>query len=184
MPSLKEEVFALLKEVGLDDMTQKKVRRALEKRMGLEEEAMDDKKTQIKNLVKEYVKNHHEESEEEEEEEKEDKSASKKRKRADDDAEVPEKPKQPPVKTKSGKLPPKGVKANQAGAMTGAHFEKKAEDLTVNVFGNMVTGPPRSFTSGNRGWYLGGKVEVQVGKKTLWAQMGLNLTIVGSKDWD
>jgi hypothetical protein len=33
-------------------------------------------------------------------------------------------------------------------------------------------------------WYAGGKIEVQVGKKTLWAQVGMNITIVGAKEWD
>ena len=28
------------------------------------------------------------------------------------------------------------------------------------------------------------EIEVQVGKKTLWAQVGMNITIVGAKEWD
>jgi hypothetical protein len=46
-----------------------------------------------------------------------------------------------------------------------------------------ISGPPRTFSSGNRGWYAGGKIQVQVGKKTVWAQIGVNVTIIGSKDW-
>lgn len=37
--------------------------------------------------------------------------------------------------------------------------------------------------SQNRGWYVGGKIEVTVGKQTLWANLGLNLVIMGSKQW-
>ena len=66
----------------------------------------------------------------------------------------------------------------------GGCLRKNAEVLTVDVMGNKLTGEPRSFSSGNRGWYLGGKVEVKVGKKTLWAQLGINVTIAGSKNWD
>jgi hypothetical protein len=64
-----------------------------------------------------------------------------------------------------------------------SYFQEHAEKLTVDVLGNLATGEPRSFSSGNRGWYLGGKVEVMIGKKKLWANLGLNLTIVGSKNW-
>lgn len=46
-----------------------------------------------------------------------------------------------------------------------------------------IIGPPRSFTSNNRGWYAGGKIQVPVGGKMVWAQIGVNLTIMGSKDW-
>lgn len=59
-----------------------------------------------------------------------------------------------------------------------------SQPLEVNVFGNVMTGEARDFSSGNRGWYLGGKIEVKVGKKTMWAQAGLNVTIVGSKAWE
>ena len=44
-------------------------------------------------------------------------------------------------------------------------------------------GPARTFTSGNRGWYAGGKIEVPIGDKTVWAQIGINVTVIGSKDW-
>jgi hypothetical protein len=31
--------------------------------------------------------------------------------------------------------------------------------------------------------YLGGKIEIDVGGKTLWAQCGINLSIIGSNGW-
>jgi len=43
---------------------------------------------------------------------------------------------------------------------------------------------PRTFQTSNRGWYAGGKIEVPIGKKTYWAQLGMNITIIGSKTWD
>lgn len=87
------------------------------------------------------------------------------------------------LKTKSGDEAPKKVAALQASAMKVSYFEANAEKLSVDVLGNIATGEARSFTSGNRGWHVGGKVEVMVGKKKLWAQLGLNLTILGSKTW-
>jgi hypothetical protein len=49
----------------------------------------------------------------------------------------------------------------------------------IDVDGNKLTGDPRSFSSGNLGWYLTGKVEVDVGGETIWAQVGMNVTIPG-----
>eukprot|EP01047_Picozoa_sp_COSAG01_P016357 COSAG01_NODE_836_length_13206_cov_139.627375_10_plen_54_part_00 len=50
--------------------------------------------------------------------------------------------------------------------------------------GNIVRGQARTFASGACGWYLGGKIQLKVGKKLVWAQMGLNLVVTGSKTWD
>ena len=77
-----------------------------------------------------------------------------------------------------------GRPARQADAMSVAEWNAAAEPLEVNVFGNVAGGEPRVFSSGNKGWYLGGKIPVTVGGNKLWAQLGLNLTIVGSKAWD
>jgi hypothetical protein len=34
-----------------------------------------------------------------------------------------------------------------------------------------------------KGWYLGGKIEIMIGDKKVWAQAGLNLVVPGSKLW-
>ena len=34
-----------------------------------------------------------------------------------------------------------------------------------------------------RRWYMNGKVEIQVGNQTVWAQVGMNITIPGSAAW-
>ena len=44
-------------------------------------------------------------------------------------------------------------------------------------------GQPRTFSSDNCGWYLGGKVQIPVNGKLVWAQAGLNITIAGSQSW-
>ena len=54
---------------------------------------------------------------------------------------------------------------------------------TLIVDGNRLRGEPRSFSSGALGWYLGGKVEVDVGGQTVWAQVGCNIVIPGSNAW-
>jgi len=69
--------------------------------------------------------------------------------------------------------------------MTVEEFQRLAPRLAVEIFGNKLTGEPRSFTSGNRGWYTGGKIEIPFGDdKVLWGQVGINLSIFGSKEWE
>ena len=88
------------------------------------------------------------------------------------------------IHTKSGAEPPKKLKELQSDIMTGAEFMRDAAPLEIELFGNTLIGEPRTFTSGNRGWYLGGKIEVEIGGKTVWMSAGLNLVAVGSGQWD
>jgi hypothetical protein len=81
--------------------------------------------------------------------------------------------------------PKKGIKDAQRNLMTGREFEDSATPFKLEVFGNGVESFPRTFSSGNRGWWGGGKIWVPVGKKhKVWAQLGINLTIIGSKEWE
>ena len=57
------------------------------------------------------------------------------------------------------------------------------QSLTIDVDGNTLSGQPRTFSSGACGWYLGVKVEVDVGGQTVWAQEGMNVVIPGSNAW-
>jgi len=41
-----------------------------------------------------------------------------------------------------------------------------------------------AYFIGNRGWYLGGKIEIPIGDKVIWCQAGLNISIMGSKEWE
>ena len=149
--------------------------------------SLEDRKPEIGAATDAYVAEQQEEEETDQQEAGGDDSESESS--ADDSSEEEAQPAAPvkkpliTVKTKTGAEPPKSVAKLQANAMKVKHFEANAEPLTVDVMGNKVTGEARSFTSGNRGWYLGGKIEVTVGKKKLWAQLGINVTIAGSKDW-
>lgn len=40
---------------------------------------------------------------------------------------------------------------------------------------------PKAFATGSLGWYVGGKVQLQVNGKSVTVQVGCNLTVVGSK---
>mmetsp|Transcript_51845 Transcript_51845/g.116402 ORF Transcript_51845/g.116402 Transcript_51845/m.116402 type:complete len:92 (-) Transcript_51845:181-456(-) len=85
--------------------------------------------------------------------------------------------------TKSGAECPKGLKAMQEKLGIKVSQFLQTEPLELDVQGNLLTGEPRSFSSGNLGWYLGGKIEMKVGNKTVWAQVGCNITIPGSQSW-
>lgn len=219
---------------GEEGLSAKQLRRALEKKLNLEEKALDGIKDEIKAAAKEYIEKMQAESEEDDEEDEEEKSApvsggghaedsddsndgvedaepvpkkgrkrkasddkkekkapakkkSKKKEEEDEDVDDTVEPEKKPVivETITGALPPKQLGKAQARLMSEKTFLSKAEKLTVDVFGNKITGSARVFTSGNKGWYLGGKVEVPIAgrKKPIWGQLSLNLTIVGSKEW-
>lgn len=61
-------------------------------------------------------------------------------------------------------------------------FLSVAEPLTVEIAGQSFQIAPRSFTSGSVGYYATGKVNVMVDGKLVPLQLGLNLTVIGSKD--
>jgi hypothetical protein len=41
---------------------------------------------------------------------------------------------------------------------------------------------PREFSTGSLGWNINGKLVVQIGETPVTVQVGLNLTLVGSKE--
>ena len=45
-----------------------------------------------------------------------------------------------------------------------------------------MTADKKAFSTGSFGWYLNGKTVIQVDGKPLNVQVGLNLTVVGSKE--
>ena len=44
--------------------------------------------------------------------------------------------------------------------MTVSEFKASAPDLTNKLFDNDIIGFARTFTSGNNGWYAGGKIPI------------------------
>jgi len=45
-----------------------------------------------------------------------------------------------------------------------------------------MTAEVKEFATGSLGWYLNGKANISVGEKSVSVQIGMNLTIVGSKE--
>jgi hypothetical protein len=61
-------------------------------------------------------------------------------------------------------------------------FLEKAEPLKVVINGQEMLAEVKSFSTGSFGWYINGKTIVTVDGKPLSVQIGMNLTVVGSKE--
>ena len=61
-------------------------------------------------------------------------------------------------------------------------FLDKAESVKVTINGQEMTADKREFSTGSFGWYINGKTTIQVDGKPLSVQIGMNLTVVGSKE--
>ena len=63
-----------------------------------------------------------------------------------------------------------------------AQFVEKAEPLKVSINGQEMMAEVKQFSTGSFGWYMNGKTMVTVDGKMISVQIGMNLTVVGSKD--
>ena len=66
--------------------------------------------------------------------------------------------------------------------ITRAEFVGKAKPLTVTINGVPLQAEVKEFSTGSLGWYLNGKTSIDVGGTLVSVQIGMNLTIVGSKE--
>ena len=67
-------------------------------------------------------------------------------------------------------------------SVTRAEFHAHAQPIEVTVNGVPMLADVKEFSTGSLGWYLNGKSTVRVGDKPVTVQIGMNLTIVGSKE--
>jgi hypothetical protein len=63
-----------------------------------------------------------------------------------------------------------------------SQFLEKAEPLKVVINGQEMLAEVKSFSTGSFGWYINGKTVVTIDGKPLSVQIGMNLTVVGSKE--
>lgn len=63
-----------------------------------------------------------------------------------------------------------------------AEFLRDAQPVEVTINGIPMTAEVKEFSTGSLGWYLNGKSSIKVGEKSVSVQIGMNLTIVGSKE--
>ncbi|HTJ45274.1 MAG TPA: hypothetical protein VL463_24375 [Kofleriaceae bacterium] len=69
-----------------------------------------------------------------------------------------------------------------ACAVTRTQFVEKAEPLKVTINGTDMLAEVKEFSTGSFGWYLTGKTLVTIDGKPISVQIGMNLTVVGSKE--
>jgi len=63
-----------------------------------------------------------------------------------------------------------------------ADFRTKAKPVTVTINNVPLQADVKEFSTGSLGWFLNGKTTMDVGGTLVSVQIGLNMTIVGSKE--
>lgn len=76
----------------------------------------------------------------------------------------------------------KTIMAKSSCPVTRGEFINDARPVEVVINGIPMTAEVKEFSTGSLGWYLNGKANIKVGEKTVSVQIGMNLTIVGSKE--
>jgi hypothetical protein len=66
--------------------------------------------------------------------------------------------------------------------VTRSEFLDKAKAVEVVISGVPLMAEVKEFSTGSLGWYLNGKTTIRIDDKPVSVQIGLNLTIVGSKE--
>ena len=66
--------------------------------------------------------------------------------------------------------------------ITRKDFDEKAKAVEVVIDGSKMMAAPRQFSTGSMGWNISNKMTIMIGDTPVTVQVGLNLTIVGSKD--
>ena len=61
-------------------------------------------------------------------------------------------------------------------------FLEKAEPLKISINGQEMLAEVKAFSTGSFGWYINGKTTVTVDGKPVSVQIGMNLTVVSSKE--
>ena len=61
-------------------------------------------------------------------------------------------------------------------------FKATAKPVSVTINNVPLQAVVKEFSTGSLGWYLNGKTTIDVGGTLVAVQIGMNLTIVGSKE--
>jgi hypothetical protein len=66
--------------------------------------------------------------------------------------------------------------------ITRAEFKEHGKPVSVKIGEKDYTAIPKEFSTGSLGWNINDKVTIDIGGKMVTVQIGMNLTVVGSKD--
>jgi hypothetical protein len=72
--------------------------------------------------------------------------------------------------------------AKSACPLSKTQFIDKAEPVKLVINGQELVADKKEFSTGSFGWFYNGKISVTVDGKPVSVQVGLNLTVVGSKE--
>lgn len=61
-------------------------------------------------------------------------------------------------------------------------FRAGSKPIELRCNGQTLVAEVKEFSTGSFGWFYGGKVSVKIGEETVTVQVGLNMTVVGSKE--
>ncbi len=63
-----------------------------------------------------------------------------------------------------------------------AKFREAAQPIRIEIQGQPMVAEVKEFSTGSFGWYVNGKTVIGVGGTPVSVQIGMNLTVVGSKE--
>jgi len=72
--------------------------------------------------------------------------------------------------------------AKSACPISRSQFVEKAEPLKVIINGQEMVAEVKEFSTGSFGWNINAKTTINVDGKALSVQIGMNMTVVGSKE--
>ena len=67
-------------------------------------------------------------------------------------------------------------------SLTREFFQQTAQPIEITIDGRPTLANHKEFSTGSLGWFASGKIQVKVGGLLVSVQIGLNLTIIGSKE--
>jgi hypothetical protein len=66
--------------------------------------------------------------------------------------------------------------------ITRSQFRDRAKPVTITINDVPMVVPTKEFSTGSFGWYLNGKTVIEIDGTPVQVQLGLNLTVIGSKE--
>jgi hypothetical protein len=66
--------------------------------------------------------------------------------------------------------------------VTRGQFRSRARPVTITVGDVPLVAPTKEFSTGSFGWYLNGKTTIDIDGSPVQVQLGLTLTVIGSKE--
>lgn len=63
-----------------------------------------------------------------------------------------------------------------------SEFQQSAKPVSITINGIPMLAGVKEFTTGSFGWYMNGKVTLEVGDKAVPVQIGITLTAINSKE--